>query len=219
MRQSVQALALVTFDVPAAMPAAAVADNIRWALANAKSAPCFSVSAEVRAVREEAAMFNSNDDQWETDKERPWDITKGGEHLLSVSVPFDHTARTSPMKPAAAAAMVVEALNFMAGWPVEDAAAKRIAELEAALASIRDIPACSNSDPDDMGEALDQITATASAALEGRHVPPSGHVATLCAAALAVVDAYGGDVPDWIADEVQELVDAMADVNHGEIGE
>lgn len=100
-----------------------------------------------------------------------------------------------------------------------DPAAKRIAKLEAALASIRNYPACSNSDPDVMGDALDRITATASAALEGRHVPPSGHVATLCAAALAVVDAFGGDVPDWIADEIQELVDAMADVNHGPIAE
>src|SRR3546814_10420911 len=72
---------------------------------------------EVRlmSLREEAAMFNSNGDQWESDPEKPWDLRKGGEHILSVSVPFDHVARTLPMKPADAAGMVAEALNFMAG--------------------------------------------------------------------------------------------------------
>src|SRR3546814_21052215 len=67
------------------------------------------------SLREEAAMFNSNGDQWESDPEKPWDLRKGGEHILSVSVPFDHVARTLPMKPADAAGMVAEALNFMAG--------------------------------------------------------------------------------------------------------
>src|SRR3546814_16346991 len=76
------------------------------------------------SLREEAAMFNSNGDQWESDPEKPWDLPKGGEHILSVSVPFDHVARKLPMKPADAAGMVAEALTFMAGRvPPPDAAA------------------------------------------------------------------------------------------------
>src|SRR3546814_13157584 len=68
-------------------------------------------------------MFNSNGDQWESDPEKPWDLRKGGEHLLSVSVPFDHVARTLPMKPADAACLVAEALNLLAGrGPPPDAA-------------------------------------------------------------------------------------------------
>lgn len=49
------------------------------------------------------------------------------------------------------------------------------------------------------------------------HAPPTGYVATLCDAALAVIQAFGGNIPDWIDAEIQELIDALADVNHGPI--
>src|SRR3546814_5134679 len=115
MRQSVQALCVVTFDAPAETDVYHLHDIVADALISGSHATVSPTEVRLMSLREEAAMFNSNGDQWESDPETPWDLRKGREHILSVSVPFDQVARTYPMKPADAAGMVAEALNFMAG--------------------------------------------------------------------------------------------------------
>src|SRR3546814_6047741 len=90
-------------------------DIVADALISGSHATVSPTEVRLMSLREEAAMFNSNGDQWESEPEKPWDLRMGGEHILSVSVPFDHVARTLHMKPADAAGMVAEALNFMAG--------------------------------------------------------------------------------------------------------
>src|SRR3546814_12281619 len=78
-------------------------DIVADALISGSHATVSPTEVRLMSLREEAAMFNSNGDQWESDPEKPWDLRKGGEHILSVSVPFDHVARTLPMQPADAA--------------------------------------------------------------------------------------------------------------------
>src|SRR3546814_14464713 len=65
-------------------------DIVADALISGSHATVSPTEVRLMSLREEAAMFNSNGDQWESDPEKPWDLRKGGEHILSVSVPFDH---------------------------------------------------------------------------------------------------------------------------------
>ena len=127
MRQSVEILARVTFDAPAGLNRAELQEHAQWALANAKAIPAVAVSAGVLAIREEAAMFNSNGDQWEADSEKPWHLHKGDERF-SVAADFGADAK----EPARIARDVAEALNFMAGRvsPPDAAASETLGEQE-----------------------------------------------------------------------------------------
>src|SRR3546814_19522295 len=90
-------------------------DIVADALISGSHATVSPTEVRLMSLREEAAMFNSNGDPWESDPEKPWDLRQGGEHILSVSVPFDHVARTLPMKPPDAAGIVHAAPNLLAG--------------------------------------------------------------------------------------------------------
>src|SRR3546814_15394547 len=70
MRQSVQALCVVTFDAPAETDVYHLHDIVADALISGSHATVSPTEVRLMSLREEAAMFNSNGDQWESDPEK-----------------------------------------------------------------------------------------------------------------------------------------------------
>src|SRR3546814_8497038 len=73
MRQSFQALCVVTFDAPAETDVYHLHDIVADALISGSHATVSPTEVSLMSLREEAAMFNSNGDQWESDPDKPWD--------------------------------------------------------------------------------------------------------------------------------------------------
>lgn len=115
MIQSVQALCIVTLDVPAAISSDMLPTAIEHAFETGSFKRIEPTACEVRAVREEAAIFDNNQDQWEAGTRQ---LRKAGRPTFVVSLLDGDSIPKGELCNAVVAAMtanIAEALNFMAG--------------------------------------------------------------------------------------------------------
>lgn len=114
MRQSVQALAVVTLDVPAHLSAAELPAIISDAIRTGSHATAEPVGCMVRSVREEAAIFNNDGDQWVVG---PHGIYKSDAPQFAIGFAYSQGFGQPFPDRDAYPGRIAEALNFMAGAP------------------------------------------------------------------------------------------------------
>src|SRR3546814_15945824 len=83
MRQSVQALCVVTFDAPAETDVYHLHDIVADALISGSHPTVSPTEVRLMSLREEAAMFHSNGDQWESAPEQRSEEPRVGKACVS----------------------------------------------------------------------------------------------------------------------------------------
>lgn len=112
MRQAIQALCVVTLDVPADIATADLPGVISDAIRTGSHATAEPVGCMVRSVREEAAIFNNNGDQWVVG---PHGIYKSDAPQFHIGFAYSHGFGQPFPDRDAMPGRIAEALNLAAG--------------------------------------------------------------------------------------------------------
>jgi hypothetical protein len=211
MRQAVQVLAVVTLDVPANLTRAQTIGAAHGALRYGTHVEATPMHVDIRSLREEAAMFNNEGDQW---VRGPHGIYKSDAPQHGIGFAFS-LCPVSPFPDRDAMPYrIAEALNFMAGarYPagLVETFGWALGMATEAISLRENSEDEEDTNPDTLAMHKEQLAKGGEllrALRERGQVPDQSAV---IAAAEELLGAYGGDIPDWLENEVDALERAIA---------